>query len=60
MMISKKKTEIESREMDIDPITNAEFSTNNGWEKYQIDEISVMAISDNSKQKTQKHYRMTI
>ena len=46
--------------MDIDPIANAEFSTNNGWEKYQIDEISVMAISDNSKQKTQKHYRMTI
>ena len=33
-------------EADTDPVAYAEFSPNNGWEIYQIDEFSVMAISE--------------
>ena len=40
----QEEKEIESTETDTDPVAYAEFTTNNGWENYQIDEITVMAI----------------
>ena len=41
----QEETEIESTEMNTDPVAYAEFTTNKGWENYQIDEFSVMAIT---------------
>ena len=45
----QEETEKESTETDTDPVAYAEFPTNNGWENYQIDEFSVMAISESFK-----------
>ena len=42
----QEETEIESMETANDPVAYAEFATNNGWEEYQIDKFSVMAISE--------------
>ena len=42
----QEETEIESKETDNDPVSYAEFTTNNGWENYQIDKFSVRAISE--------------
>ena len=41
----QEETEIESTGTDTDPVAYAEFTTNNGWENYQKDDFSVMAIS---------------
>ena len=40
--------------MDTDPVAFAEFTTNNGWENYQMDELSVMAISESFEIKNTK------
>ena len=49
----QEKTEIESTETDSDLIAYAEFTTNNGYENYQIDEFSAMAISESFEKKTE-------
>ena len=56
----QEETEIESTETDTDPVAYAEFNTNKAWENYQIDEFSVMAISESFEIKTTKNYRKTI
>ena len=50
----QEETEIESTRTDTDPVAYAEFTTNNGWENYQIDEFSVMAISESFEIKNTK------
>ena len=50
----QEETEIESTGTDTDPVAFAEFTTNNGWENYQIDEFSVMAISESFEIKNTK------
>ena len=52
--VRQEETEIESTETDTDPVASAEFTTNNGWENYQIDEFSVMAISESFEIKNTK------
>ena len=42
----QEEAEIESTWTDTDPVAYAEFTTKNGWENYQIDDFSVMAISE--------------
>ena len=48
----QEEPEIESTEMDTHPLAYAEFTTNNGWENYQIDKFSVMAMSESFEIKT--------
>ena len=50
----EEETEIESTKTDTDPAAYAEFTTNNGWENFQIDKISVMAISESFEIKNTK------
>ena len=40
----QQETKIESTGTDTDPVAYAEFTTNNGWENYQMDDFSVIAI----------------
>ena len=50
----QEETETESTRTDTDPVAYAEFTTNNGWENYQIDDFSVMAISESFEIKNTK------
>ena len=50
----QKETELESTEMNTDPVAYAEFITNNGWENYQIHDFSVIAISESFEIKNTK------
>ena len=50
----QEETEIESKETNTDPAAYAEFTTINGWENYQIGEISLMAISESFEIKNTK------
>ena len=50
----QEETEIESTEMDTDPVAYAEFTTNSGWENYIIDKFSVTAISESVEIKNTK------
>ena len=42
----QEETKIESTGTYTEPVAYAEFTTNNGWENYQVDDFSVMAISE--------------
>ena len=39
----KEEIETQSQETDKDPVAFAEFTSNNGWDEYQIDNFSVKA-----------------
>ena len=41
----QEETEIESTGTDTDPVAYAEFTTNNGWENYQIDDLKLPEIA---------------
>ena len=51
----QEETEIDSTETVTDPVAYAEFTTNNGWENYQIDDFFVMAISESFEIKNTKN-----
>ena len=40
------KTESKSQGTELDPVAFADFTSKNGWEDYQVDNFSVMAISE--------------
>ena len=40
----EQQEEIETVSLETDPVAFAEFTSNNGWDEYQIDKFSVMAI----------------
>ena len=42
----QEEVETEGLETKNDPVPFAEFTLNNGWDKYQIDKFSVMAIAE--------------
>ena len=42
----QEEIETESLETENDPVAFAEFTSNNGWDEYQIDKFSVMAIAE--------------
>ena len=42
----QEEIETESLENENDPVAFAEFTSNNGWDEYQIDIFSVMAIAE--------------
>ena len=42
----QEEIETESQKTDNDPLAFAEFTSNNGWDKYQNDKFLVMAISE--------------
>ena len=42
----QEEIETESQQTDNDPVALAEFTSNIGWDEYQIDKLSVMAISE--------------
>ena len=41
----QEEAEIESTGTDTDPVAYAEFTTNNGWENYQIDDLKLPEIA---------------
>ena len=42
----QEELDTESLETENDPVAFAEFSSSNGWDNYQIDNFSVMAIEE--------------
>ena len=42
----QEEIEIEILETENDPVAFAQFTSNNGWDEYQIDKFSVMAIAE--------------
>ena len=56
----KEEIETQSQETDKDPVAFAEFTSNNGWDEYKIDNFSVKAIWVVFEIKTQPMYQKMI
>ena len=54
----QEELDTESLETENDPVAFAEFSSSNGWDNYQIDNFSVMAIEESLR--IQEHWLQMI